>query len=64
MEKVKVHLTNGTVQTIEGEIEKITYKDIPIDKDAEIKLVDVNDDIESYETYNEGGPLLRPRRPR
>ncbi len=53
MEKVKVHLTNGTVQTIEGEIEKVTVKDVPVEKEWTLRLINVDGDEEVYEFIGE-----------
>lgn len=64
MNTVKIKMTDGSVQTIQGDIEKVTVRDLETGKSMDIKLVDINEQDEVYELYNEGGPLLRPRRPR
>ena len=53
MEKVKVHLSDGSVQTIEGDVTKVIVKDIPTAKEWELKTVNVNGDTEVYDFIGE-----------
>ena len=60
MNEVKIRMSDDSVHTIQGEVQKVTVKELGVEQEWTLKTVNINGEIEIYEV---DGVIIRPNRP-